>query len=447
MKHTAGPRGNKAPTCPSDGIIEGIIQSGPRAFFLTSPMVDRVAAKDPKWRRPMHTAKLHYVADSIIRQRLGVARSGRTKYVNLHSKVLEQFCTWRFSKDAVMFLIASGVIESDYEYLPGMKATGYRLTEAAWRGGFCLSPIPDGMVKKYNDVHRGLRKKKTEKLKAEGVSIEYLEAHLNRLELSGGWAANHLASAYEKASVSNKWQDGEAFHSTALSIAAVMKREWIFTRCRAGRLHYLLTNISKGIRRQLRYEGQRLIECDVSSCQPLIAASLYGGDTASVQEKAVYLEFVLSGRFYEDLATRAGYSQGERKKLKQDVLKWIFFGGVTYTSRNGIKLDHPLWVAFRDLFPILSRVLLFSKAEIQHHNTYKGDSQLAMRLQHEEATIFIDRVLTRLAVEYPNVPAFPVHDCMMTTAENADLIIGLIREEFVRKLGISPRVDCGDIAA
>ena len=419
------------------------LRGGARTFFLSSPLIEQAASRDSRWCRTMHVAKLHFIVDSIVRQRLGVARisSKRARYVNLHSKVLERFCTWRDAKDAKRFLQERGIIESDGEYVPDSKATGYRLTEAAWSAGILPVPIPDNRIKKYSDIHRDLKKVANEKVEAEGVPLTYLQSHLDQLDLDEEWALRHLEELHREAIVSGRWQDAEAFHARVLSISSVIQKDWRFSRCRAGRLHYGITNLAKVVRRKLRYHGEPLVEADVSGCQPLIAATLYDEDRASQIERESYLESILAGRFYEDLGFLAGY-QGEREKMKRDVLKWVFFGGKTRTDTAGIVLDHPLWTAFRDRFPILSRKLIFSKSQIVHPNPYKGDSALAIRLQGTESAIFIGRILNRLAREYPNVPAFPVHDCMMTTATHSNLVEEVIREEFHGEIGVRPRVTC-----
>lgn len=447
MEPTARPRTDKVSNdlC-RDGIRE-FIKAGPRVFFLSCPLIEKAIASDPiwrgiDWRKPTHQAKLDFHCDSIIRQRLGVARISvrRSKHVRLRSKVIELFCHWRFRKLACDFLIEKGIIELDWEFEIGEKSIGYRLTEKAWKAGIVAVAIPDRKIEKYNAIHRDLRKKGNEKIEAEGIRIDHLLFHLNRLTLDEDKAIHHLEEQYIEWIETGSWKAAESFHSRAFSISALYNKEWRFTRCEAGRLHYILTNLNKKVRKDLRYNGMRLVEADVSCCQPLIAATLYGDDAASQQEKKRYLSLVCSGQFYEELGELAGYQDSERSELKQDILKWVFFGGKTTTYRSGIKLDHRLWQAFLKKLPILARVLMFSKAEINHHNPYKGDSKLALRLQGIESTIFIEKVLGQIATEFPGVPAFPVHDCIMTTRENVELVSDLIIASFLEEIGIAPTV-------
>lgn len=427
MEHTAGSRRNKV-SYAVDGGIQEFLKDGHRAFFLSSPLVEKAALPDAKWSRPMHLAKLHFIVDSIIRQRLGVARlsSRRKEHVNLKSKVVERFCHWRHSKDAKLFLQSAGIIESDGEYLPGMKSTGYRLTESAWKAGISPVPIASKRIGKYNQIHRDIRKAGNEKLEAEGIRIDFLRRHLDKLELDEAWAERHLEQLYAKVGESGRWEDAWAFHAKAFSISTVMNKNWRFTQCRAGRLHYPITNLKKDVRRKLRYNGETLVEADVSCCQPLIAATLYGNDTASRKERREYLAAIRSGRFYEELGS------------KKDVLTWVFFGGQTTTFRGSLETNHPVWEAFFNQFPILARVLMFSKAKIVHWNRYKGDSDLALKLQSAESKIFIETVLGKIASKYPEIPAFPIHDCIMTTEENYEFVSLLIKEAFMARIGIEP---------
>lgn len=423
-------------------IAEHILRSGDRAFYLTSGIIQKATKGDLFWSRPLHQSKLNFILDSIIRQRLGVTRirSQRAGFVNLHSKVTESFCTSHLSSPAKKFLIEKGIIESDHEYIPGVKARGYRPTEATWKSGMVMAPIYPAHIAKYNQIHRDLKAKKNKRVQADGVDLDYLTEHLLRLELPRESIVSELVSDYGRVMESGDWRQAEGFHAKSFQIGAVICHNWTFSRCAAGRLHYPLTNLAKGIRSRLRYQGEPLVDADVSCCQPLIASTIYPAGDECNAEREEYLQSVQSGLFYEDLARRANY-EGTRGALKKDVLKWVFFGGQTYSCKNGIQLEQPLWKAFREMFPQLARVLSFSKAEIiAKCNPFRGDRDLAIQLQKKEADIFIDGVLRKIAANYRDVPAFPIHDCLMTTAEHFDLVSGLIRSEFADQLGIIPKV-------
>lgn len=62
---------------------------------------------------------------------------------------------------------------------------------------------------------------------------------------------------------------------------------------------------------------------------------------------------------------------------------------------------------------------------------------LACVLQLFESTIMIYRVCGRILQERPDVPIWPIHDCIMTTAPHKEYVRRIMLEEFVA-LGISP---------
>jgi hypothetical protein len=448
MKPTIDLAPDKGQIDQARSIAESVLESGDRTFFLTSPIIHRLAKEDPFWKKPLHESKLNFILDSIIRQRIGVARlsNKRASYVDLYSKITERFCTSHFSASAKRFLLKNGIIESDGIGLKGIKSTGYRPSEATWKAGISTASIYPGQIEKYNRIHRDLKGRKNKDITVSGVDLDYLTGHLLKLELPRDSLLKELESDYLGVIETGDWKKAEAFHAKGFQISAVMNHRWVFSRCRAGRLHYPLTNLGKGIRNRLRYQGERLFEADVSCCQPLIASTLYPEGEEYSAERESYLQSVQSGLFYEELGRRADY-EGSRDALKKDVLKWIFFGGQTYECKWGMKVDHSLWKAFSEMFPLLASVLALSKAEIiTTYNPFKGDSNLAIRLQKAESKIFIGSVLKGLAENYRDVPAFPIHDCMITTKENLDLVSGMIRSEFAKQLGVTPTVKGFDLA-
>jgi hypothetical protein len=186
-----------------------------------------------------------------------------------------------------------------------------------------------------------------------------------------------------------------------------------------------------------------LVGIDVSSCQPFLASSLY--DVGNVpfneyrnedqlakitayydEEKRRYLADVRSG-FYERLGKAAGWT-GNKKDLKLEVLKVVFFGSEQQASG-------PIWEAFGDLYPILAEIINLGKWDL---GFWRGDRELALRLQGSEASVFIDGALRRIAEEMPGVPAFPLHDCLLTTAGNAEAVLRVLQEEFLRQFGEVP---------
>jgi hypothetical protein len=143
-------------------------------------------------------------------------------------------------------------------------------------------------------------------------------------------------------------------------------------------------------------------------------------------EKRRYLADVRSG-FYERIGEAAGWT-GSQKDLKREVLKVVFFGSEQQASG-------PIWEAFEDLYPILASIIDLGKWDL---GFWCGDRELALRLQGAEARVFIDGALRRIAEEMPGVPALPLHDCLLTTAGNAEAVLRVLQEEFLSQFGEVP---------
>lgn len=384
---------------------------------------------------------VRYVVDAILRQRLSVARIAgkRSKPSHLHSHHLRAALGGKY-KAALTWLIDRGLIVTDNVYTVGVSSRGYAITKRGWRGGPVPVAMTDLQVERYARARARLKRDSEKVRTAEGVPLDYLHLHLGRLIFD----AEEVSRYFEEMPAPTNWKEAEKIHSHRYSAALIAGREWWFHRCAAGRLHYALTNLPKGLRRLLRYQGEALVGIDVSSCQPFLASSLYSfrytnegtrfelemsqGQIRSTQEeKRRYLADVKSG-FYERIGKAAGWT-GSQKDLKREVLKVVFFG----SQQQGP--GHPVWEAFWNLYPNLAGIIAMGKWDL---GFWRGDRDLALRLQGAEASVFIDGALRRIAEEMPGVPAIPLHDCLMTTAGNAEEVLRVLQEEFLRQFGEVP---------
>jgi len=412
--------------------------NGARCYLFSTVAIE-AAIIDDGLSRPRAYA-VRYVADAIIRQRLSVARIAvkRSKPSHLHSQLLKAAIGNRY-KVALTWLIDRGLIVTDNVYTVGVSARGYAITKRGWRGGIVPVAMTDNHVERYAKARARIKRDSEKVRAAEGVPLDYLHLHLGRLSFE----AEEVAREFEEMPVPTKWEEAERIHSYRYSAALVAGRLWTFHRCAAGRLHYPLTNLPKRLRRLLRYQGEALVEIDVSSCQPFLASSLYpdrywneGTRYESEvyptqvkgieEEKRRYLADVRSG-FYERIGEAAGWT-GNKKDLKREVLKVVFFGSDEQASG-------PVWNAFEDLYPILASIIAEGKRELR---PWTGDRDLALRLQGAEASVFIDGALRRIAEEMPGVLALPLHDCLLTTAGNAEVVLKVLQEEFLSRFGEVP---------
>lgn len=476
-----------------------------KRHLYSTRAVEKRISKDPQWNTKPRRYWLRYLVDAILRQRLGMGRmiKSRSKPVNLHSKALKGAIGDRHYRQALQWLMDEGLVGTDGEWRKGEKATGYFLTKRGWRRGIVPVELDDRQAARYLQARARLKKESDKKRKAEGVPLDYLRFHLGKLSWPDGAVEEH----FERLPVvEERWQDAARVEAHAYSVSLVQERNWTFTRCRAGRLHYPLTNLPSALRRVLQYDGEDLVQIDVSSCQPFLAAMLYDvikGHQGVEEERARYLADLKGPSFYRGIAEaavesitrewsmrdreysrrlrfvqeRGGQSnrswlreqaiglnklhekrvtvstvleQGGHKAIKKEVLKSVFFGGYAQMESSSIAagfarlypaLYHHLGSQKIDLAPEIPhrRPKQFYGITLTHwRDEWKGDSELALLLQGAESRIVIDGALSRIAREMPGVPAFPIHDCLMTLERHATEVERIMAEEFEAAMGIAP---------
>lgn len=395
-----------------------------RCHLFSTGAVEAAIAADPKWRRPARAYRIRYVVDAIVRQRLGVARiaGARSKTSRLHSKALKRAIGNDYF-EVLEWLMDSNLLDTDGYYVRGEKAKGYWITNKGWRGEIVPVEMTESQRGRYDRARARLRRESDAQRNQEGVPLDYMRLHLGALSFE----EVALRSYFEemRAVPAETYQEAERRYSHSYAAALVAEKDWTFHRCAAGRLHYPLTNLPKEIRRMLLYNGENLVEVDVKSCQPFLAACLYGEKQR--EERRQYLEDVIEGRFYEMIGTKAAW-QGSRDELKKAVLSRVFFG-----SRE--QACGAVWDAFKALYPGLSGIIQEGK---QNLLPWRGDRELALKLQRMESRVVIDGALQRIAREMPAVPALPIHDCMMTTRQNVERVLGVLSSVFKSEIGLVP---------
>jgi hypothetical protein len=426
MKECATKRASFKPSC-----VEA------KRHLYSTRAVEKRISKDPQWNTKPRRYRLRYLVDAILRQRLGMGRmiKIRSKPVNLHSKALMRSIGHDY-RAALQWLMDEGLVGTDGEWRKGEKATGYFLTKRGWRGGIVPVELDDRQAARYLQARARLKKDSDEKRKAEGVPLDYLRFHLGKLSWPDGAVEEH----FERLPVvEERWQDAAKVEAHAYAVSLMRERDWTFTRCRAGRLHWWMTNLPKALRRGVQYDGEELVEIDVSSCQPFLAAKLYEDALASrpdwpwvedfiANEKRRYLEDVIGGVFYEQIGEAIGF-KGKRSDLKQAILGEVFFSSKEQAAQSEIV------EVFANAYGVLWGEILKSKMRLR---VWSGDSDLALRLQGIEARIVIDGALARIAREMPGVPVFPVHDCLMTLERHATEVERIMAEEFKAAMGMAP---------
>jgi hypothetical protein len=196
---------------------------------------------------------------------------------------------------------------------------------------------------------------------------------------------------------------------------------------KTNRFFSLISNLPRPLRQFIAIGGQKLVEVDVRSCQPLVFAIYLKRYYAALNEPlptdvAQYIALVEAGQFYfhaQDLVLAPG------EDMNYDLFKVTFFARVFYSNEQR---QYQWRTRFAAAFPNVSRIISEFKSE-----SYKD---LPQKLTHLESEIMLHRVSTRLFNE-GITDQFSLHDAFYCTLAVQERIKQLITEEF-QKDGVIP---------
>ena len=147
------------------------------------------------------------------------------------------------------------------------------------------------------------------------------------------------------------------------------------------------------------------------------------------------LDWAIKGVFYEKLIPLFEYEQGEDKYLysfyskdkgftekvefdsKRDLVKRLT---LYFLYKSNTDQSNSNYMKFKERFPEFSALLEKIKE--------KDPKQLPKLLQHFEADCVLDYVCKSIAELYPNMPLWTIHDSVISTVDNIELLEKLVRE-------------------
>lgn len=230
---------------------------------------------------------------------------------------------------------------------------------------------------------------------------------------------------------------------------------------RTGRVFTDLTRLNRVLRPYLKLDGYGLAGFDISACQPylfgLIAANhthpttqtpprqersqasqgqgerrtntwrAFGGwshDCMLPDDILRHLHGCETGTYYPEFAEvmcKPGSRPLTIRQAKDGWLKFVF----------GRHRPGSVWFRrFAASCPTMADVLAEMKA---------GPETVARILQTAEASLMIHGVCETIRVRFPEIPFFPIHDCVMTTEANVAAVLD-INSEVWRSINACPNV-------
>ena len=394
-------------------------------------------------------------------------------------------------------LIEMGIIECDSKYLIGLKSKGYRLR-------YPYNSSPQVVISSNNQFNTFNKKAFIASFDSDSKELRPLYKHFNddleidyKSALKDGfceyWRHNGEELPifiddidFEKINGTGIFKRGQEFSSlehrkayhkfingVVIPISMIHMKQFYFSVDKSGyRLHTNLTNLNKEQRKHLSYRGERLVAWDLKNSQPF------------------FLNVLLSSRFWDSRNEVLGYKslRGELKSIQRLKLRGID-PSITMVEMHEIQSSE----AFKDFkkatlegnlyekiqsFSVqyfdkeLSREqaklefirILFDKpcSKRNYHfdtdasmimgfpgvlqfldNTFKQKqyNTLALLLQQIESNVILRNVCPAIAKKYPEIPLFTVHDSIVTTEGNEELIKPIIEKEIQRLTeGLTPKL-------
>lgn len=394
-------------------------------------------------------------------------------FINLNAQKLQK-ANHNYKK-YLDHLVKNQFLRTDMKYIVGKKSFGYIINEyKTYKSSPQKIEIKDWTIQKKKIAEI---KELEKELKQSAKTHPYLTKWFNeKLQIDNQGAELKVEELFPeqigpiKGTRKGKASTWTKRYKAIQSIHKFANKEFYYgADDNVGRFHSNLTNIKRELRHFITYDGQKLVNVDIKSAQPLFSTLLLNkefwtkkGELLSINHfpsiipflsnsssnsisstiimlvKTLqnidskllkkYKSFVYSGIFYEKIS-RLFYPRSpfEKQKIKE-MIYTVFFSSNRFIGQPGAKAKRD----FRTNFPEIYEV--FSLIKKNNHRA------LAHILQRIESTIMIQHVAKRISEERPELPIFTIHDSLATTVGNQDYVSLIIKEETARLTGLNAKL-------
>ena len=420
-------------------------------------------------------------------------------FVPLKTEIFRKVLGGNCYKGILDWMNTAGIIKSDGKWESKKVALGFKFSEffidseCTWKTVKCKTilnkNLSDCFKHKYHFqpaiVKRLDRWFKTGKLKIDQErAMESIEAR----RVASVDAANGNFEKLRKAQIAARIDSMKVEKIASGQFSQITQDDFGY------RIHTTLTQLPKLLRSYVTYDGKPLVEVDISCSQLFFSIFLldhrhwqtpkfktYKRYTKEIwknisivsnnnsSSNSQYSNTIMNIIFYE---TRYGQGfQGHQflKKCCEGVLyesvvdelsrqdffdpawdyqrrrKWVkkllldqLFANPTDPEHRGLFCveNKPILDAFAALYPEVACVYQRIK-EGREKDRYKDLCKLFQRV---ESVAMQGCVCKRLQEDYPAIPIFTLHDCLITTVGNEDIITKVMQEEITKYMGYTPKM-------
>lgn len=385
------------------------------------------------------------------------------------------------------YLILTGVITTDGQYVQGKKSKGYKFTERyidaplvryyypAFQAS-TVEAIPSEVfseedkrfipnsVAEYPYLANWYQTQKLHIEESSASSYAWLIMQKKFREGKETWDINKDKS--NRGSIVRKYPLTQ-YHAILHNIGSIAIGNYkVSIDTNVHRLHSAITNMQKDYRNFLTYDKKSLVNIDIANSQPFILCLLlnplfwdkhsnlslnigmlpYNTQKRFPEEQISsiinYLRELESGQI-QDYITKA--SKGEIYNYMVDVLNDSSLGAsydkdavktmmlIAFFSSNRYfhQADAKLKRVFKSCFPAIYELIRLAKVNRKE--------DFACLLQSIESEIILHRCCRRIWEEgHHQVPVFTIHDSISTTTEHLEFVKNIMQEELTNAIGISP---------
>lgn len=435
------------------------------------------------------------IIDSIIRARSKQEKQIYEKtfgYAKVSSKIMEnKVHDYKLYLD---FLESTGVIKINRQYEKGKECRKYKFTKQYRGVKFKEFKLPSGTLKR--NIIKGLSTCQRQ-INNQFNQYSYLHQWWKTGKLSIDIpAAMQWIKDYEQKRIKDimtEYKESETeerikrvidtSEDFKVLVNGIKGNSNIKFSNKSRRLYNPITNLKREIREFLEYDGQKMVEIDIKSCQPYMSLLLFKPEfwkdpnsslgifykkvlnrkyikeyinnniidsiimfLKSLQSQyskefyslEVYESEILKGVFYENLQRKLSIKHPDlftsREKTKTEVLRILYFD----TRKETLPLySHCL--TFKEYYPAV-----YDLFKIIKRNEYRV---LPVLLQAIESCLMHDVVCKEISREFPAAPIFTVHDSILTTPEYASDVQEILRRCLKEYVGEEPQFGIKDYSA
>lgn len=383
----------------------------------------------------------------------------KTGYVSLNSKRLEKYC--KSYKEIFTLLEKHKIIKIDGKYIPGEKSKGYGLVE-----GILTTELYEHSI----ETQKLIKKERENNISPSNGDqhIEKLFYWLNRVTIEEKEAIEKIEQM-----VSNNEIDIWKYYQNRININNILTKQWYFKRDdTAGRIHTNITNLKKELRPYLSINGIKLVEKDISNCQPLVSIILLHEElrnkykleemvfnrkksTIKASQQVIpfmfsniqklltypdvrmYIDLVVNEKIYKFLLIKYNEKYPDKPKKLKEIKR------LTLTSMFSPSIwNTKITALMRENFSTIMEI--FDQLKIGFNKTRNGNGYLkrkstdppcliAVVLQSLEAKLVIDRIVPEIIEMDRNIPVLTIHDSILSHPEYIDRI-KVIMDTNIRKI-------------